>query len=119
MPDSAAANSDVPAVTEPPRTEIGHYKLLKEIGEGGMGVVYEAEQQEPVHRKVALKIIKPGMDTREVIRRFETERQAAALMDHANIAHMLDAGRRNWADPISSWNWSTGSQSPTIATAKR
>jgi serine/threonine protein kinase/PIN domain nuclease of toxin-antitoxin system len=99
VPDSAAANSDVPAVTEPPRTEIGHYKLLKEIGEGGMGVVYEAEQQEPVHRKVALKIIKPGMDTREVIRRFETERQALALMDHANIAHMLDAGATELGRP--------------------
>ena len=57
-----------------------------------MGVVYEAEQQEPVHRKVALKIVKPGMDTREVIARFEAERQALALMDHPNIAHMLDAG---------------------------
>ena len=60
---------------------IGRYKLLEKIGEGGFGVVYMAEQQEPVQRKVALKIIKPGMDTREVIARFEAERQALALMD--------------------------------------
>ena len=75
-----------------PRHTIGRYKLLQEIGEGGMGVVYMAEQREPVRRKVALKIIKPGMDTREVIARFEAERQALALMDHPNIAHVLDAG---------------------------
>src|SRR5215471_14892334 len=71
---------------------IGHYKLLEKIGEGGFGVVYMAEQQEPVQRKVALKIIKAGMDTREVIARFEVERQALALMDHPNIAKVLDAG---------------------------
>ena len=77
---------------EGPGTTIGRYKLLEQIGEGGMGVVYMAEQQEPVRRKVALKIIKPGMDTREVIARFEAERQALALMDHPNIAKVLDAG---------------------------
>jgi serine/threonine protein kinase/tetratricopeptide (TPR) repeat protein len=71
---------------------IGRYKLLEKIGEGGFGVVYMAEQQEPVQRKVALKIIKAGMDTREVIARFEAERQALALMDHPNIAKVLDAG---------------------------
>ena len=71
---------------------IGRYKLLEKIGEGGFGVVYMAEQIEPVQRKVALKIIKAGMDTREVIARFEAERQALALMDHPNIAHALDAG---------------------------
>src|SRR5713226_3472608 len=71
---------------------IGRYKLLEKIGEGGFGVVYMAEQQEPVQRKVALKIIKPGMDTREVIARFEAERQALALMDHPNIARVLDGG---------------------------
>src|SRR5262249_55173775 len=65
---------------------IGHYKLLQQIGEGGFGIVFMAEQQEPVQRKVALKIIKAGMDTREVIARFEAERQALALMDHPNIA---------------------------------
>jgi len=71
---------------------IGRYKLLQQIGEGGFGVVFMAEQQEPVQRKVALKIIKAGMDTREVIARFEAERQALALMDHPNIAQVLDAG---------------------------
>src|SRR5262245_12529099 len=73
-------------VVEPTGTMIGRYKLLEKIGEGGFGVVYMAEQQEPVQRKVALKIIKAGMDTREVIARFEAERQALALMDHPNIA---------------------------------
>src|SRR5262245_6271879 len=73
-------------------TMIGRYKLLQKIGEGGFGVVYMAEQVEPVQRKVALKIIKAGMDTKEVIARFEAERQAIALMDHPNIARALDAG---------------------------
>lgn len=71
---------------------IGRYKLLEQIGEGGFGVVYMAEQVEPIQRKVALKIVKAGMDTREVIARFEAEQQALALMDHPNIAHVLDAG---------------------------
>ena len=71
---------------------IGRYKLLQQIGEGGCGVVYMAEQEEPVRRRVALKIIKLGMDTRQVIARFEAERQALALMDHPNIAKVLDAG---------------------------
>lgn len=71
---------------------IGRYKLLQEIGEGGFGVVYMAEQLEPVRRKVALKIIKLGMDTKQVVARFESERQALALMDHPNIARVLDAG---------------------------
>ncbi len=79
-------------VSEGPGTRIGPYKLMELIGEGGMGLVFVAEQQEPVRRKVALKIIKPGMDTREVIARFEAERQALALMDHPNIACVLDAG---------------------------
>ena len=73
-------------------TQIGRYKLLQEIGEGGFGIVYMAEQREPVRRKVALKIIKPGMDTRHVIARFEAERQALAMMDHPNIAHVFDGG---------------------------
>ena len=71
---------------------IGPYKLLQQIGEGGMGTVYMAEQTRPVRRKVALKVIKPGMDSRQVIARFEAERQALALMDHVNIARVLDAG---------------------------
>jgi serine/threonine protein kinase len=72
--------------------QIGPYKLLQQIGEGGMGVVYMAEQQKPVRRRVALKIIKPGMDSKQVIARFEAERQALAMMDHPNIARVLDAG---------------------------
>ena len=73
-------------------TEIGPYTLRELIGEGGMGLVYVAEQREPVRRRVALKVIKPGMDTRQVVGRFETERQALALMDHPNIAKVLDGG---------------------------
>jgi serine/threonine protein kinase/tetratricopeptide (TPR) repeat protein len=80
------------AVREVPGMVIGPYKLMEQIGEGGMGLVFVAEQQQPVRRKVALKVIKPGMDTREVIARFEAERQALALMDHPNIARVLDAG---------------------------
>jgi WD40 repeat protein/serine/threonine protein kinase len=78
--------------TERPGTMIGPYKLLQQIGEGGMGIVYLAEQEQPVRRKVAIKIIKPGMDSTQVIARFEAERQALALMDHLNIARVLDAG---------------------------
>jgi len=84
--------ANLPRLTEGPGTRIGPYKLLQQIGEGGMGVVYMAEQEEPVRRKVALKIIKPGMDSRQVIARFEAERQALALMDHQNIAKVYDAG---------------------------
>jgi tetratricopeptide (TPR) repeat protein/serine/threonine protein kinase len=74
------------------RKVVGPYKLLQQIGEGGMGAVWMAEQTQPVRRKVALKIIKAGMDTRQVLARFEAERQALALMDHPNIARVLDAG---------------------------
>src|SRR3954464_3775451 len=73
-------------------SRIGPYKLLQKLGEGGMGIVWMAEQQEPVRRRVALKVIKLGMDTKNVIARFEAERQALALMDHPNIARVLDAG---------------------------
>jgi len=73
-------------------TMIGRYKLLQQIGEGGFGVVFMAEQEHPVRRRVALKIIKLGMDTKEVIARFEQERQALAMMDHPNIAKVFDAG---------------------------
>jgi tetratricopeptide (TPR) repeat protein/tRNA A-37 threonylcarbamoyl transferase component Bud32 len=79
-------------ITEKPGTVIDRYKLLEQIGEGGFGVVFMAEQEEPVKRRVALKVIKPGMDTKEVIARFEAERQALAIMDHPNIAKVLDAG---------------------------
>src|SRR5512136_2232242 len=72
--------------------QIGRYKLLRVLGEGGFGIVYLAEQQRPIKRQVALKIIKPGMDSTQVIRRFEAERQALALLDHPNVAHVYDAG---------------------------
>jgi eukaryotic-like serine/threonine-protein kinase len=77
---------------ECPGTTLGPYKLLEQIGEGGFGVVFMAEQLQPIRRKVAIKVIKPGMDTRQVIARFEAERQALALMEHPNIAHVLDGG---------------------------
>jgi WD40 repeat protein/serine/threonine protein kinase len=82
-----------------PGTRIGRYKLLQKIGEGGCGVVYMAEQEEPVRRRVALKVIKLGMDTREVVARFEAERQALALMDHPNIAKVLDGGATQTGRP--------------------
>ena len=78
---------------------IGPYKLMEQIGEGGFGLVFVAEQREPVRRRVALKLIKPGMDTREIIARFEAERQALALMDHPNIARVLDAGTTDSGRP--------------------
>ena len=86
-------------VTEGPGTVIGRYKLLEKIGEGGMAVVYMAEQEQPIRRKVALKIIKLGMDTKQVIARFEAERQALALMDHPSIAKVLDAGATETGRP--------------------
>ncbi|MBI3415480.1 MAG: protein kinase [Verrucomicrobia bacterium] len=88
-----------PASLEEPGTLIGRYKLLEKIGEGGFGAVYVAEQREPVKRRVALKIIKLGMDTRQVVARFEAERQALALMDHPNIAKVLDAGATDAGRP--------------------
>ncbi|MGA2247477.1 MAG: protein kinase [Verrucomicrobiota bacterium] len=84
---------------EMPGDKIGHYKLLQQIGEGGCGVVYMAEQEAPVRRRVALKVIKLGMDTKQVIARFEAERQALALMDHPNIAKVLDAGATDKGRP--------------------
>src|SRR5205085_5815884 len=79
-------------LVEGPGTVIGPYKLLQEIGQGGMGSVFMAEQERPVRRRVALKVIKAGMDSNQVIARFEAERQALALMDHPHIAKVLDAG---------------------------
>ena len=93
-----ATRDDLP-VSEAPGTVIGRYKLLERIGEGGMAVVYMAEQAEPIRRKVALKIIKLGMDTKAVIARFEAERQALAMMDHPNIAKVLDAGATETGRP--------------------
>ncbi len=79
---------------------IGRYKLLQQIGEGGFGIVYMAEQTVPVRRRVALKVIKPGMDSRAVLTRFESERQALALMDHENIARVYDAGDNRTGAPV-------------------
>jgi eukaryotic-like serine/threonine-protein kinase len=88
-----------PVSAEKPGDRIGRYKLLQQIGEGGCGVVYVAEQEEPVRRRVALKVIKLGMDTKSVIARFDAERQALALMDHPNIAKVLDAGATETGRP--------------------
>jgi serine/threonine protein kinase/predicted Zn-dependent protease len=89
---SALATVDESTFGEHPGTRIDDYKLLEQIGEGAFGVVFLAEQEQPVHRKVALKVLKPGMDTRQVVARFEAERQALALMDHPNIARVFDGG---------------------------
>jgi serine/threonine-protein kinase len=85
------ATADGPPA-EGPGTVIGPYKLLEQIGEGGMGLVFMADQLQPVKRRVALKVLKPGMDTRQVVARFEAERQALALMDHPHIARVFDGG---------------------------
>src|SRR6266487_912602 len=95
MKQPATPERDVPLrpmPTEKPGDRIGRYKLLEQIGEGGCGIVYVAEQEEPVRRRVALKVIKLGMDSKQVIARFDAERQALAMMDHPNIAKVLDAG---------------------------
>lgn len=112
----AAAVASSPAPPAPARKEnpetanavIGRYRLIERLGEGGCGVVYLAEQQEPVRRRVALKIIRLGMDTESVIGRFEAERQALALMDHANIAHVLDAGATESGRPYFVMEWVQG-----------
>ena len=130
-PSERAALPTEPSPPEPPASGIERYQLLEKIGEGGFGEVWMADQKEPVKRRVAVKILKLGMDTRQVIGRFEAERQALALMDHPNIAKVLDAGtteasivgqaRRRFhylrpAGLTSSWNWCAASKSPTIAT---
>src|SRR5262249_10417163 len=86
-------------VSEGPGTIIGRYKLLEQVGEGGFGVVYVAEQREPVKRRVALKIIKLGTDSKQVVARFEAERQALALMDHPNIAKVFEGGATETGRP--------------------
>jgi serine/threonine protein kinase len=87
-----ATTASLEQIMEKPGGQIGRYELLSVLGEGGMGIVYLAEQEQPIRRQVALKVIKPGMDSARVIARFEAERQALALLDHPNIAHVYDAG---------------------------
>ncbi len=99
-PPGLGGTVDLSEVSEQPGTVIGPYKLLQQLGEGGMGTVYMAEQAHPVQRKVALKVIKAGMDSRQVIARFEAERQALAMMDHVNIARVLDAGATESGRPF-------------------
>ena len=96
--DVTVATIDQPT-TESPGTVIGPYKLIEPIGEGGMGSVWMAQQTEPLKRLVAVKLIKAGMDSRQVIARFEAERQALALMDHPNIARVLDGGTSSGGRP--------------------
>ena len=97
--DEGPATLAPPPIEESPGTIIGPYKLLQQLGEGGFGVVFMAEQEKPVRRKVALKIIKPGMDSKQVVARFEAERQALALMDHPNIARVFDGGTTDSGRP--------------------
>jgi eukaryotic-like serine/threonine-protein kinase len=99
--DDNATQDEFPPrpISEGAGTSIGRYGLIRKIGEGGMGAVYLAEQAKPVRRNVALKIIKPGMDSHQVIARFESERQALALMDHPNITKVLDAGTTDAGRP--------------------
>jgi serine/threonine protein kinase len=105
-----------PPITEGPGTVIGSYKLLQQIGEGGFGVVYMAEQNRPVHRRVAFKIIKPGMDSAQVIARFEAERQALAMMDHQNIARSSTLALPRADVLFSLWSWCMAYPSPSTAT---
>jgi eukaryotic-like serine/threonine-protein kinase len=98
-------------VTERPGDVIGRYKLRETLGEGGCGVVYVAEQEEPVRRLVALKVIKLGMDTRAVVARFGAERQALAMMDHPNIAKVFDAGATETGRPYFVMELGPGSRS--------
>src|SRR5262245_7377770 len=103
LPTEAASGGDgvsARPMTEGPGTRIGPYNLSRKVGEGGMGAVFLAEQDRPVRRTVALKIIKPGMDSAQVIARLEAERQALALMDHPNIARFLDAGATDSGRPF-------------------
>ena len=106
----ASAARDLPA-------QIGPYKILDILGEGGMGIVYLAEQERPLRRRVALKVIKVGLDTRAVIARFEAERQALALMDHPHIAQIYDAGASEDGRPYFAMEYVPVSRSPSTATS--
>jgi serine/threonine protein kinase/tetratricopeptide (TPR) repeat protein len=106
---TAASQGPPPAAAREPRhVQIGPYKILEVLGEGGMGVVYLAEQSKPIHRRVALKIIKLGMDTKQVIARFETEREALALMNHPNVAKVFDAGATETGRPYFAMEYVAG-----------
>src|SRR5262245_10894097 len=96
----AGPTLDSQPLSERPGTQIGPYKLSEQIGEGGMGTVWMAQRSEPMRRLVAVKVIKPGMDSRQVIARFEAERQALAVMDHPNIARVFDAGTTESGRPF-------------------
>src|SRR5882757_8765813 len=100
VPGPGVTRNDLGGTHEGPGTRIGTYKILQQLGEGGFGTVFMAEQERPVRRIVALKIIKLGMDTRQVVARFEAERQALALMDHPHIARVLDAGATETGRPF-------------------
>ena len=104
LPDLSSDNvksteNSAPEVSATQRKQIGPYKILQKIAEGGMGAVYMAEQSEPIKRRVALKLIKAGRDTEQIIARFDAERQALAMMDHANIARIFDAGTTEDGSP--------------------
>ena len=119
LPESMLADleQEVLAPDIQPGDRVGPYTIEELIGEGGMGAVYRAHQEEPVRRTVALKVIQMGMATRDVLARFEAERQTLALMSHSNIAQVYDAGRRIAASRISSWSSSMECPSPSTVIA--
>jgi eukaryotic-like serine/threonine-protein kinase len=109
----------VPDLSTSSLPQVGPYRLLQRIGEGGMGDVWLAEQRHPVHRQVALKVIKAGMDTREVITRFEAERQALALMNHPNIAAVYEAGATPEGHPYFAMEYVHGMSARASSTRTR
>lgn len=116
---AAGSAASTASLAEKPGTRIGPFKLLQQIGEGGFGVVFMADQDQPVRRRVALKIIKMGMDTKQVVARFEQERQALALMDHPNIAKVLDAGATETGRPYFVMEYVVGDRITAFADAHR
>ena len=104
-PDTTRENLTPPGtIAEGPGSRIGSYTIIRKVGEGGMGIVFLAEQERPIHRKVALKVVKPGMDTEQVVARFEAERQALALMEHPGIAGSSTPAPPTAAGRSSSWS---------------
>ena len=96
---SSAFTASLESALEQVGESVGPYRLVRVLGEGGMGIVYLAEQEHPIQRQVALKVIKPGMDSKRIVARFQAERQALALLDHPNIAHVYDAGTTDTGRP--------------------